>query len=286
MKRFWITFRDIILILLLTIFSMMVGGFWLNSWEVNKFVLPLHYFCSPIIELIVFLFGFKLLKKKIYHDEYSSVKFPPSFHKRYFIYAFCLLLLCYVGVFILGGKFVFPKLDSYLLAQNTASLLGAIIIAPFIEETVFRAVILTQTAKRYNLKVGIIVSSILFGAVHLMNGGLDFISAIQLIIGGALMGTLLNVVYIKENTIWASYIIHALYNAIGSFIPVSLKATPDWFVEFILKNNNKIITGGEYGIDCSLINIIAYLIIIIAIVAIVHKNGSTLHDIWSKNHSN
>ena len=71
-----------------------------------------------------------------------------------------------------------------------------------------------------------------------------------------------------------------------SFIPVSLTATPDWFVEFILKNNNKIITGGEYGIDCSLINIIAYLIIIIAIIAIVHKNGSTLHDIWSKNHSN
>lgn len=214
MKRFCSTFKDIILILLLTIFSMMIGGFWLDSWEVNEFVLPLHYFCSPIIELIVFLFGFKLLKKKIYHDEYSSVEFPPIFHKRYFIYAFSLILLCYIGAFLLGGKFVFPKLDNYLFAQNAASLLGAIIIAPFIEETVFRVVILTQTAKRYNLKVGIIVSALLFGAVHLMNGNLDFVSAIQLIIGGTLMGILLDVVYVKENTIWAGYIIHALYNAI------------------------------------------------------------------------
>ncbi|WP_317294129.1 hypothetical protein [Ligilactobacillus saerimneri] len=35
-------------------------------------------------------------------------------------------------------RFVFPKIDGYLLAQNGASLLGAIIIAPLIEEVVFR----------------------------------------------------------------------------------------------------------------------------------------------------
>lgn len=41
-------------------------------------------------------------------------------------------------VFVTRSAICFPKIDGYLLAQNGASLLGAIIIAPLIEEVVFR----------------------------------------------------------------------------------------------------------------------------------------------------
>ncbi|MDY4003284.1 MAG: hypothetical protein SO018_02070 [Ligilactobacillus saerimneri] len=42
MKRLWLSIRDIGAILLLTILSMVVGGVWLQSWEVNRWVLPMH----------------------------------------------------------------------------------------------------------------------------------------------------------------------------------------------------------------------------------------------------
>lgn len=114
-----------------------------------------------------------------------------------------------------------------------------------------------------------------------MNGSLDWISAIQLVIAGTVMGMLLNTIYIKEKNIWAGFTVHALYNMMGSLVPIGNRISPDWFMQLILKNNNRLLTGGEYGIDCSLINISAYLIVMIIIVYRYKKkeslNGLTNH---------
>ncbi|MBU5309008.1 hypothetical protein KQH84_00950 [Ligilactobacillus saerimneri] len=48
------------------------------------------------------------------------------------------------------------------------------------------------------MKVGLWGSALIFGAVHLMNGSLDWISAIQLVIAGTVMGMLLNTIYISK----------------------------------------------------------------------------------------
>lgn len=104
-----------------------------------------------------------------------------------------------------------------------------------------------------------------------MNGSLDWISAIQLVIAGTVMGILLNTIYIKEKTIWASFTVRALYNMMGSLVPIGSRISPDWFMQLVLKNSN---WGGEYGIDCSLINISAYLIVIIIIVYRYKKKES------------
>ena len=283
MKKFLLCVRDVFLILLLTLVSMMVGGIWLDSWEINNIALPLHYFFAPIIYLILFLVGFRCIKGKVFHDSFRAVSFPPSFSKRYFGYAFGLLVLCAVGDILVGGKFIFPKIDTYLFAQNIASFLGTFLIAPLIEEIVFRVVILTQIAKRYGIFTGITVSSLLFGAVHLMNGRLDFLSAIQLVLSGTLMGILLSIMYVSEKTVWASFTIHALYNGIGSIIPIvtaSETIIPDWPIYFVLRNDNQLITGGQYGIDCSLFHNIAYIIIIIIMLVSLHKKGSSLQKAW------
>ena len=110
-----------------------------------------------------------------------------------------------------------------------------------------------------------------------MNGSLDWISAIQLVIAGTVMGMLLNTIYIyQRKTIWASFTVHALYNTMGSLIPIGSHISPDWFMQLILKNNDRLLTGGEYGIDCSLINISAYLIVMIIIVYRYKKKESLM----------
>ena len=102
MKRLWLSIRDIGTILLLTILSMVVGGVWLQSWEVNRWVLPMHYFLAPLIEFMIFCPGFVFLKKRLYHDEFQTIKFPPAFRKDYFGYAGLLLGLSYGGFLLLG----------------------------------------------------------------------------------------------------------------------------------------------------------------------------------------
>lgn len=99
-----------------------------------------------------------------------------------------------------------------------------------------------------------------------MNGPLDLVSGLQLVISGTLMGALLNIVFISAKSVWASYLVNALYNALSSLIPIGIVATPDWSILFILKTKNTLLTGGEYGIDCSLINIVAYIVIILIVL--------------------
>lgn len=282
MKNFLLTVRDILLILFLTLFSMIVSGLWLPAWEINAFMLPLHYLLAPAIQLAIFIPGFHFLKKRLFHDSYDTISWPPRMRRHYFLYALLLLFLCYTGAFLSGLTVSVPMIDPYLVAQNAASLPGAFIVAPFIEETVFRGVILTQTARRFGLTAGMIVSSVLFGAAHLMNGSLGLLSAIQLILGGTLMGLLLSVLYVKEGSIWANVTVHALYNAILSLLPISTLEMSDWPIQLILNQRNPLLTGGEYGIDCSIINLIAYMTVTIVLIIAMHRHQTTLKDAWRK----
>lgn len=85
------------------------------------------------------------------------------------------------------------------------------------------------------------------------------------------MGLFLSLVYVKENSVWACFVIHAFYNGIGSIIPVDTQVTPDWPIVFILKTDNAFITGGQYGTDCSIVNMIAYIIMIFVLMKLIYK---------------
>lgn len=272
MKKILKTAGDVAVILAATVFAMMFGGIWLDSWEFNKYALPIHYFIAPFIYLAVFLLESKLLFKKLYKHNY--IEFPPKMKKQWLFTAIVLVVLFYLGAIISGCKLVFPKLNMNLFLQNLAGFIGTFIIAPFIEEVVFRGVILGQVEIRYNKTAAIIVSSLLFGAAHLTNGSLDFFSAIQLVFSGTLVGILFGVISVSENSIWASFAVHALYNGIGSILVVQSSVTNDWFMELILTDRNRIITGGEYGFDCGLTTNIAFVLTLIIYIILKRKKHS------------
>ena len=69
---------------------------------------------------------------------------------------------------------------------------------------------------------------------------------------------------------------HALYNGLGRLIPIQTGTTNDWPVIFVLDSRNRILTGGEYSFDCSLISNLAYLVLILFFLFLLHKKGSSL----------
>lgn len=278
MKKFWLASRDIIVILLLVIAAQVIPQLVLGTiqfiepaMETNHVYILTALILMPLCYLFLFYYGFIWLKKHLYHNNFTSLTLPIRLKKQYWGYSFLMIGILLCGSAVVGLHLVTPSLNNWEFKQNLVSNGLMFFVAPFVEEFTFRGVIIEQITKRYNLITGIIISSLLFGLVHLMNGPLDFFSAVQLVLSGTLMGCLLSLAYVYENSIWANYTIHASYNLFFTVVPIQTSITHDWPFQLIFAKSNQFITGGQYGSDCSLAFNIAYLLMIVLFLYLMNK---------------
>ena len=80
------------------------------------------------------------------------------------------------------------------------------VIAPISEEIAFRGIVYTRVENTTNAVTAIIISSILFGLMHLMAGG------IVLVIGAVLMALVFGYIFYKFKSLWICIIAHAVAN--------------------------------------------------------------------------
>ncbi|MDY6783219.1 MAG: type II CAAX endopeptidase family protein [Cyanobacteriota bacterium] len=127
---------------------------------------------------------------------------------------------------------IFPDLAASLLEDNLLSgasdtaipwvynaflILLLVVIAPVVEETLFRGIILQRWATKWGLTAGIISSSLLFGILHLN------------VVGLSIFGIAMAVLYLKTKTLWLPIAVHALNNAavvLVSFLPGQINGSP------------------------------------------------------------
>lgn len=95
--------------------------------------------------------------------------------------------------------------------SNIFAFTTIVILAPVLEELIFRGVILRGLLKRYSPVTAIIVSSILFGAVHL--NPWQFISA-------SILGMFIGWVYYRTQSISLAIIIHGFNNLTATVIEI------------------------------------------------------------------
>ena len=141
------------------------------------------------------------------------------------IFSFSSFLLLFYPISLVAPGFVEERLTEQLLSVETAApelyrylmLFVVIVFAPVAEEFVFRGVLLQRWAVRWNLPVGIILSSILFGMLHINNP-----------LGLTMFGVIMALLYIRTRSLWAPIIAHALNNIV-SVTPELLASTPQTF---------------------------------------------------------
>jgi membrane protease YdiL (CAAX protease family) len=126
-----------------------------------------------------------------------------------------ILLLCFATVAIQIGIIVpitsqipMPDIMQKILLDNESStvvysFITIVIAAPILEELIFRGIILNGLLKSYSPLKSIIISSLLFGLVHL--NPWQFI-------GASIIGILTGWVYFKTNKLTLSIIIHMTNN--------------------------------------------------------------------------
>lgn len=99
--------------------------------------------------------------------------------------------------------------------RNIFSIATLVILAPIFEELIFRGIILNGLLKRYSPLLSIVVSSLLFAAVHL--NPWQFVSAF-------ILGLFIGWVYLRTKSILLAIIIHA-FNNFAAILPEILGFT-------------------------------------------------------------
>lgn len=221
---------------------------------------------SGILYVTFTLFGVSLFCKKILNTsikQYKMSKFTLS--PIWCISAFVLPLMVSGVLLLTNGYWDNPQMN---VAKALYVIIDAVVFYGFaagvVEEIVFRGIIMNELEKRWNRWVAILVPSIVFALSHIIGTDLDFISIIQLLIAGSLVGILFSLVVYQSNNIWNSIFMHSIWNIIiiGGILHISDKADNMYLYNYVLKSESFLITGGDFGIEASVFAIIGYSIFI------------------------
>lgn len=88
-------------------------------------------------------------------------------------------------------------------------LLSTVILAPIMEEILFRGIVLPRFAKAMPLPIAVIASSLVFGIMH---GQLIWIAY------ATFLGLIMSVIALREKSIKASILFHMVFNFFGLFV--------------------------------------------------------------------
>ena len=143
-----------------------------------------------------------------------------------------------------------------------------------VEEMLFRGAIMSAMEKRWNRYVAIFVPSVLFGLIHIIGRRLDLPSIIQLIIAGSIVGILFSLVTYESGNVWNSAIIHGVWNIvmIGGILQISESAEKYPIYNYVLDTDSFLITGGDFGVEASVVAILAYLVFSVLAVWLMKKS--------------
>lgn len=119
------------------------------------------------------------------------------------------LFVSFFSSFLDNGKTL--PIEEYFHNRQTVVLLIllGVLVAPLVEETLFRGCLFPVIAGRFGIPAGVIVTGILFGFAHApqLRGGWGQIALLMCV------GIVLTYIRARAGTVWASYFVHVAYNS-------------------------------------------------------------------------
>ena len=187
-----------------------------------------------------------------------------------------VLPLIVTGVYLLffQGKFVPSDMNgNQIFTTLSAGIAFTGIAAGFVEEMVFRGVILNLLKERWNIWIAVIVPSVLFGLVHVI--GMDFSlgSCLLVILAGTMVGIMFSLIEIESGSVWNNGLVHAIWNIviIGGGLSIGEEADSYSVLSYVLDSKAFAITGGEFGVESSVIALIAYIVVAVFAFVMIKK---------------
>lgn len=215
-KKYYPRIVQAVILLLIAFLIQIIGGIIGGIVHGNEFqnMSELILCISFFSELVIILIGLKNAKtplKKMFESSVTNIK------------NILWLMVLVIGTWFVMAGLTIVFINHSKLAMETQerlsgilfgsskewfSIIGVVIIAPLLEEIVFRGIILQGFLKNYSITKSIIITAVLFGLFHAN------IVQTPLVI---LLGIVLGVIYIKTGSLFMCIIGHALNNFIAVF---------------------------------------------------------------------
>lgn len=240
--------------------------------------------CNIIAGIIYVGLAFALLKlfsKKLLKIKMDNLGMPRFLIKAKWIIVGILLPVTVKAVYLLffTGKYVSSGMNgNQIFSTLSTGIVFTGIAAGFVEEMVFRGVILNLLKEKWNIKVAVLIPSVLFGLVHIIGMDFSVISSLLVLIAGTMVGIMFSMIAIESGSVWNSGIVHSLWNIIiiGGGLSISEKADEYSVMTYVLDSKVFAFTGGEFGIESSIIALLGYIIVTLVAIYMIKKKEKSV----------
>lgn len=122
------------------------------------------------------------------------------------------VLLLWGVFFMLSTSVVLEPLLSLMpevpnvYGRGAWAIVTVVVMAPLFEEVIFRGVLLESTRARYGVVAAWLLSSAIFGIVHVHP---------TVVVNAFVMGLVLAFIYLRTDSLWSAIILHAVNNGIA-----------------------------------------------------------------------
>lgn len=188
------------------------------------------------------------------------------------LYTACVLILMLMGVYRIEG--VNPV--SFMLPAVAMALTSG-----FLEELLFRGVLFRIVEEWMGSWIALVVSSLVFGLVHLMNPAATWTGALFISVEA---GVLLAAAYMLTRRLWLGIGFHMAWNYTQSGVFSGIVSGSD-SAPGLLKSvidGPALLTGGQFGLEASLVAFLLCTTTGVILVVMAVRRGNIIPPSWKR----
>ena len=222
--------------------------------------IPLFFNNKDLLSLLITLFSFAFISllvffrvKVIEKRSFSSIGFNKNNWLKKYSLGFLIGLAMMSIIVLILFPFGYITVEKNPIQPVGISAISSVLVILFgwiiqgaTEEIVTRGWLLNVLSTKYNIGVGLLISSTLFGLMHLTNPNVNYIAVINIILVGLFYGLYV----IKTNDLWAVCGMHSAWNFaqgnIFGFKVSGLDVSVGSLIDLNLVGSD-FVTGGIFG---------------------------------------
>lgn len=180
-------------------------------------------------------------------------------------------------ILYLGGYYQVISINSISLMMFFP--LIAFALSSTLEELLFRGVLYRIVESKLGTNLALLISSLLFGLVHITNDRATIISVIGAGIGGAITGMMFS----STRRLWLPISFHVFWNFTQVFYGVRISGMDEFMPYSLFQarfQGSELLTGGPFGPENSVITIMLTLGIFVCFYLGTWKRGRLIKPSW------
>lgn len=201
-----------------------------------------------------------------------------------------------LGLGLVGGAILFGIVTAAAALAGVYRIVGccstgwlirdlfeATILAAFAEELLFRGILFRWIEEFGGSWAALIVTSALFGLVHIRNPNATWFSSFAIAVEA---GLLLGGAYMLTRSLWAPIGLHAAWNFTQGYIfDIPVSGVPESGLTQAKLSGPALLSGGQFGLEASLLGLLVATAAGLCLLVLAVRRGEIVRPWWTRRFS-